>query len=123
MSAKHAALAYAVNQERDRRLGCLTVMVNGVRFDADPSSVAYLTGFLAAQASGISVPWPKRWRDANNEFQLLTYTDAQALAAMMVVAVERVLDASWHLKDTVIPALDLAGVQACDVTADTWWAP
>lgn len=123
MSAKHAALAYAVNQERDRRLAALVVTVAGVPYDGDPRSRENLVGILSASAAGVPVPWPLPWRCADNLVRPLGQADAVAVSAAIMAAIQTIYAASWHLKDTVIPALDIAGVQACDVTADTWWTP
>jgi len=121
MTPKQSALAYAVNQERDRRLGALVVIVDGVPFDGDPRSRENLVGLLSANSAGVPVPWPMDWRCADNVVRPLSQAGAVAVSAAVLVAIQGIYAVSWYLKDSVIPALSDAEVQAFDVSVDARW--
>lgn len=114
-------LVSRVNVERARRLDALVVTLGGVSYDADGPSRENLSGLLTAAAAGVPVPWPIPWRCADNVIRDVSHADAVALSAAFIQAIQVIYAASWSLKDRVIPELDLAGLQSCDVAADAWW--
>jgi len=112
-----------VDAERTRRLDLLTVVANGVTFEADPSSRINLTTVVAAIAGGATVPDPFPWRDADNVVRNLTHVQLLELSRVMLVAVRDVFQESWTLKDTTLPAItDATSFRAFDVTDDSLWS-
>jgi hypothetical protein len=112
-----------VNLERKRRLDSLVVTVNGCNFDGDEESVRNLSSILAAGAAGLPISWPIDWRDADNVVRKLTQTEALVLAGTLMHHVQAIYDASWHIKDVLIPAAVAAHtIQSFEVGDDTHWS-
>lgn len=111
----------SVNVEREKRLDELIVTFGSFRFDANPVSIANLSGILTGQASGVPISWPLTWRDADNINRSLSNLEAVQLAGLMMQAINVLYACSWNIKDNIIPALTVETVDSFDITDDAHW--
>jgi len=121
LEAKRAAITYAVNKERARRLNTIIVTVDGIPFDGDPTSRDNMAGLLTATANGVPVPWAVPWRCADNVIRPLSYATAIQVSAAIITEIQRIYSACWYIKDEIIPQLTLEQIQVFDVTNDELW--
>jgi len=121
IDAKRAAITYAVNKERERRLNTIIVTVDGIPFDGDPISRDNMAGLLTATANGVPVPWSVPWRCADNITRPLSYTTAIQVSAAIIGEIQRIYSACWYIKDEIIPNLTIEQIQEFDVTNNELW--
>jgi hypothetical protein len=117
-----AALRYATNKERDRRMLIAKVSYNGIVFDADLTSRSNLADTLTAYKNGVPIVWPIPWRDASNITRESTYEDLVYLSALIFQKHNQIYNASWNIKDVILPALTKEQAPLFDVTNDLIWA-
>jgi hypothetical protein len=111
-----------VNKERKNRLESLVVSMNGVEFDGDEESVRNLSSMLTATAVGVPIPWPIDWRCTDNRIHKLSQLEATVLAGTLMQRIQLIYNASWHIKDVLIPeAIRDHTIQNFNVADDTHW--
>ena len=101
-----------INQWRATALATMTVDLDGVTYDADETAQANVSRTVTAINSGIAVPDPIDWRDANNVTQQLSHLKIVELAGLMFASVEAAYATSWSRKAVVDAAVDEAAIDA-----------
>lgn len=103
----------AINAEREKRLNDLTVMLDGVEYDADQEGRANVTATVSAINAGvIPVPDPLSWRDFQNNTQSLSHAKLLELAGIMFAAVDSIYQTSWAIKSQIDSASTIEEVNA-----------
>ena len=93
-----------VNEIRAEKIDA-PVEFNGHDYDADPQSVANLTGVVASLGAGIPVG-DVVWRDANNVDVTHSPESLVALAGTMLARNQAVYAASFTIKNAIAEAED-----------------